>query len=643
MPDKGPVSKSKWSSVGLVSAGFLGALALGAAIHFGTGRRPEGQPVAASSASVLADDPAVSPPSPQSPILAVPTALDTIPIVVKPHNTVSTTDKAMSAAEQLRGGSCHLADMVATEVLAHSALQSFAFYPFNRFISHLSPGDDPKFLEGLNAWIADNPKSSLAYLIRAQYYTDTAWLIRGTDYARAVPAEHMRGFQAFLQKAAGDVRQSIALDPNIPWSYYLWVKVAAGLGDSAQIEQAFNAGVARFPAYYPLYQVKLNYLTPKWGGSTELMYSFVERYAGKAPATSPLKLLYLQLTVQQLSAGRAKCDNVAFVDRSACVDFYMNHLAYGGLKDNVAKALSVYKSSDPIQFSNAVWPILGDIVSDERGPPSASVTTVLELTAEAMGSDTQLIRQAGHNNYVIDDITARVWARLGNPVNVDQKFKEALDDIERTSFPSDDEKDVALAIVYDDMALDARTTSQYSKVIAYHDAANAIAGINHGGTQYLKCFALYKMGRFQEAVEECSQLIGSHRDVETGYYYRARAHEGLKEYEASLADFAPVAENSSTNYVRWGAVIEMEHVNALLSRYSTELEIFKKYPFVFDPVLQPPDDLALAYNNRCFAYMKVGELQKALDDCRTSLQYGHLPDAVHKEQELQQMLSARTN
>jgi len=638
MPDQGPGSKSQWSSVRLVAVGFLAALALVAVIFFATDQRLVRQPELASSTPVHPDAPDTDPIEPPSPILAAPTALDTIQLVVKPHSIVSTTDKAMSAAEVLRGGDYQQAETLATEVLAHSTLQSFAFYPFNQFISHLSPGDDRKFLEGVNAWITSNPKSSLAFLIRAQYYTDTAWLIRGTDYARAVPEEHMRAFHDFLLKAADDVRQSIALDPGIPWSYSLWVKITAGLGDSAQLAQAFDIGGARFPSYYPLYQIRLNYLAPKWGGSWELMYSFVQRYSGKAP---PLKLLYLQLVAHQLSAGESKCARLGLAARSECLEPYMNYLALGGLKGNVTEALSIYKSCDPIQFGNAVWPILGDMVSGESGPPSGPLTTILEMTATAMGSDTQLIHQPGRNSYVIDDITARVWARLNNPANVDQKFKEALADIERTSFPSDDEKDVAIATIYDHMAWNSRATSQYSKVIAYHDAANTVAGINHGGTQYLKCFALYKLGRFQEAVEECSRLIDSHRDVATGYYYRARAHEGLKEYEASLADFAPVAENGSDNYVRWGAVLEMEHVNALLSRYATELEIFQKYPFVFDAALQPPDDLAIAYNNRCFAYMKVGELKKALDDCTTSLKYGHLPDAVHKQQELQQLLSAQ--
>jgi hypothetical protein len=59
----------------------------------------------------------------------------------------------------------------------------------------------------------------------------------------------------------------------------------------------------------------------------------------------------------------------------------------------------------------------------------------------------------------------------------------------------------------------------------------------------------------------------------------------------------------------------------------------------FDTDVQTPENLAIVYNNRCFLYMKTGELKKALDDCTTSLQYGRLPDALEKQQKLQKLLS----
>jgi hypothetical protein len=51
-----------------------------------------------------------------------------------------------------------------------------------------------------------------------------------------------------------------------------------------------------------------------------------------------------------------------------------------------------------------------------------------------------------------------------------------------------------------------------------------------------------------------------------------------------------------------------------------------------------PHDLAVSYNNRCYAEMKLGELKKALDDCTTSLKYDRIPDAFQKQQELLNLL-----
>jgi tetratricopeptide (TPR) repeat protein len=556
---------------------------------------------------------------------------------VRPQAAVSTTDKAMSAAEALRNADYRSAEILAKDVLAHSRMQSFSFSPFGQFINHLSQGDDPKFLAGLNAWISQSPNSSLAYLIRANYYSDTAWQIRGTDFESRVPGEHMKGFQDYLGRAQVDVLRSIALDSKIPWAYYLWIRITAVHGSTAELDQAFRKSIARFPSYYRLYQIRLYYLTPKWGGSAEAMYQFVKEYAEAAPPASPLKLLYMQLTGYLLDAAWVECNRLNHEALTACISRDMDSHVAGGLTDGVQHALGLYKHSDPIQFSNALWPILGDMV-DTRGD-STSINTVLQLAADAMGSDTQLIHESGHNSYVIDDVAARIWAKLGNPVNVEQKFREALDDVEHTTFPSAEEKNTALASVYQDMAWVARNAGQYAQVIEDHDAANRIAGVNRGGSQYLKCFALYKLNQFQAAVQECTGLIDAHRDVATARYYRARAYEGLKNYPAALADFNPIAENGSDDYVRWGAIIEMEHIHAMLGHYSTELEIFDKYPLVFAD-FRPPEDLAIAYNNRCFAYMKVGQLQKALDDCNASLRYGRLPDALHKQQELVKMLGA---
>lgn len=51
--------------------------------------------------------------------------------------------------------------------------------------------------------------------------------------------------------------------------------------------------------------------------------------------------------------------------------------------------------------------------------------------------------------------------------------------------------------------------------------------------------------------------------------------------------------------------------------------------------------LAVSYGNRCHARMKLGQLQKAPEDCETSLKYGQIPESVADRQELVEQLNTR--
>jgi tetratricopeptide (TPR) repeat protein len=136
-------------------------------------------------------------------------------------------------------------------------------------------------------------------------------------------------------------------------------------------------------------------------------------------------------------------------------------------------------------------------------------------------------------------------------------------------------------------------------------------------------------------------VLNTYGDSLSAHYYRARANEALQNWDASLAEFEPIAEGEG-NFIRVGAAIDMAHINALRGKYAEELRILDKYSYLFDESMQPPEDLAVSYNNRCFAFMKLGQLKEALDDCETSLKYGQLPDALQKRQELTELLKNKT-
>jgi tetratricopeptide (TPR) repeat protein len=561
---------------------------------------------------------------------------------IKPKTTVTPSDLALEARVAIKNGNYARAERISEDVLTGSRLQSWRFYPFNEFMGSVARGDDPVLLEHMNTWLVQQPNSALAHLLRALYYQETGWAARGRDPVSMVPARLMTQFAEDMKRSRADLEMSISLNPKIPLTYYELLSVASSNGDSPDVEHVFQFAIKAFPDYYPLYKTRLRSLAPQLGGSVNAMYAFVERYADAAPGNSPLKLLYLDLYANVLETSAYDCNSYGGDARHLCVRALFWFRSRRGLDDRMVSALNLYKTSDPIQFSTAVWPLLETISCDKCIGAPAVVGRVLQLAASIMGSDNRMMDEPTHNSYVLDDITARVWAQMGNSANADKKFHEALRDVERTSFPNEAEKAGAAAAILDHMAAFADDTSQFVDIIVYHDAANASGGINHTAIPYRKCYAYYRMKYFAAAANECTALIESNGNYMQSHYWRGKAYEGLGQWDASIGDFSPVAD-SADNWFRVGAALDMSYDFGQKGDFAGQLASMNRYPYLFDPALQPPHDLAVAYNNRCFAYMKLGRLKEALDDCTMSLKFDRIPDAFHKQQELLKLLGTNTS
>ncbi|MGC1520086.1 MAG: DUF4034 domain-containing protein [Steroidobacteraceae bacterium] len=641
MIDEKPVSEKRRFPVGRFAIGFIAATAIwgGFTLWLMSHGEISGQPAKVSATSPRASTaaaPANSPAADQA--LAALVAQELQALGVQPKTAVLPADEAFEAMLAIKRGDYRSAGKIADAILARSRMHSWHYYPFNVFLNSIThTGNDPVLLEHLNAWVERDPKSAIAYLIRAKYYSLAAWAARGDGPAANVP-EQMQLFENDLRLATADVRRSIGLNPGIPWSYYLLLDVVTDHADSPTMEAAFQSATNAYPDYYELYRLRLYSLTPKRGGSFKAMYSFVDQYAGRAQDSSPLKLLYLQLYSYLVDAAAFDCGSFQNEMRKQCMSVALQNSVRPDLADGMLKALKLYKVSDPIEFSNALWPILGYMNS--CGCEATALGAVLQTAAGIMGSDNRILDEPGHNNYVLDDITAQVWVRAGNTVNADQKFREALKDVEHTSFPDEAQKDEAMAVIFDEMAGIAYEKAQYLNIIVYHDAANAVGGTNHGNRPHLKCYAYYQLKHYTEAVKECTQLIEGNSGYLETYYFRGHAYEVLGQWDASLADFAPIAE-SANNYYRVGAALDMSFDYGQKHDFASELASLNQHAYLFDPRLQPPEDLAVSYNNRCYAYMKLGELQKALNDCTASLQYGQIPDAYHKQQQLLKMIGTK--
>ena len=548
---------------------------------------------------------------------------------IKPRTIVLTNEKIKNVKAAIKKGDYNTANQIATDYLNQSTLPvQWNYYPFTGFIGSMKFLQDEVLLDNLNKWIAQEPQSVIAHLLRACYYDDVAWQIRGNGFSSQVSTKAGQTFHDYLQLGKQDAYQAIKLNENNPFSYQLLLRILSNRGDSEELEQAFQRAIKKFPDFYPLYQTRLSALQPKWGGSIEEMYQFTDRYAGKAADNSPLKFLYLQLYEHLLDTASITCNG-----NTECIAQFMNTYIEPHLTAEIETALNLYNKTDQFQFNLHLDGILQDLIKKQGG--EYYVNTILQSAGSHLG----------YNHYVLDKITALTWCYTYHFDDCEKKLKDALLDVEHAPFPNEEEKIFAIANIYDDVSV-AYERTQFYKAIAYQNAIVALIGGELSDN--IRCRMYSNAFLYQEAIQECTDFIKQQGSAITtdAYFYRARDYEGLKKQEEALQDYTVVADTDNS-YHRTSAATEISIIYNNMKNPNATLQTFEKYPFLFDEDYQitmfhnkeGKHNLSIGYNNRCYAYMQLGEYQKALDDCTTSLKYDNIPDAYQKQQELIKKLS----
>ena len=128
----------------------------------------------------------------------------------------------------------------------------------------------------LDEWCQQSP-SQIPWIIRGYFHTKLGWAIRGSGRVSTVTPEAMNQFKEQLVIARSDFEKAYTLNPNDPNSSTGLLIVARALGLSAEeMEEFFQRGIRVSPELADLYRQKLEYLTPKWGGTVEGMMKFAE-------------------------------------------------------------------------------------------------------------------------------------------------------------------------------------------------------------------------------------------------------------------------------------------------------------------------------------------------------------------------------
>jgi hypothetical protein len=399
-------------------------------------------------------------------------------LVGTPRAIVLTSETAQAARTAIQRGDYAKAREITADVLAHSRIQPWRFHPFGEFMDAIALVDNESFGGRLDGWVAASPDDEIPLLVRAQYYLDTAWARRGNAFRNKLTKDQIAGFNDNLARAADDIDAAVRLRDDNPYSYFLNLRIVSGEeGNSLTLEGAFRVAIAKFPGYYPLYRWRLRMLTPKWGGSIPAMDEFVDQYAGTADEDSPMRMLYIAHRAFAIDAASIYCEKYKEQTdkRRQCVTLVTQGMSSPELDSGTASAFELYKSADKylfgLELAQAFKQMIGCSCTER-------VTgAFLEQAAEAMDSDDRLFRDdATHGSYILDTAAGDVWKAAAHYENAETKYQHALQDIAATSFPDEEARDLAMAMVYDRLAGVADETKEHVKEIAYTEAAVALDG-----------------------------------------------------------------------------------------------------------------------------------------------------------------------
>lgn len=542
--------------------------------------------------------------------------------------------RAKLVQDAIKQGDFDTATKLSSETLSASRAKIWTFYPFDDFVKAISDLSDTSFERNLSAWVDHAPLDPLPRLIRAQYYYDLAWYKRGHRFSTETDKQSQDAFASILQKGTADVTQALKLDPSSAYGLYLQVNMLRGYGATSQLNDALDQATAVYPHYMPLYKIVLSTLQPKWGGDINMMYAFVDRYGASAPDGSPLKLLSLQLYQYLLETAGTTCHGQQGDAYASCFEDFMKQTLRPGLDADAAKTLRQFGQINEYETNAAVADILSHMISESGGESYSG--RLLQIAADSYGADPRLVEtDGGKHNFIIDELVAGSWLNKRFYDNAITKYKEALSNIETAPFPTQEQKDMEIAEIHESLAW---IYSRYRRPAEMIDSAKAALALNgKASNRVYLCFGNYQIKQYEAALDECSQITADPQSAVEARYWRGLVYQAMKNDEKAIEDLTEVANSQDDR--RAQAAIELSMIYFNRKDNKGALDLLNRYPYLYDTRVTAKDNVAVSYNNRCYAYMELGELQKALDDCNASLANGSIPDAFKKKEELIARLS----
>lgn len=145
-----------------------------------------------------------------------------------------------------------------------------------------APGASEADRSRIDRWKQAVPGSKFAKFAELRFSYSQAWNARGTKYANQTTEDQFKHFKQKLLETETLILSDKNSLKETPLSYNLLMAVTLDIdGTQSSAMDVFNYGVTKWPNYYEFYEVFLTRLVPKWGGSWEIVDSFINDWASK--------------------------------------------------------------------------------------------------------------------------------------------------------------------------------------------------------------------------------------------------------------------------------------------------------------------------------------------------------------------------
>ena len=194
---------------------------------------------------------------------------------------------------------------------------------------------DTSNLSWVDAWVRQQPESAIARMTWGSCAVQYAWTVRSGALPQDVAPDRMRGFHEWLGHAQTQLNHAAEMDSHdsAAWVGLLWTAVGLGI-PHAQAAEFWENAVQRNPSTELAAHAYTTFLSPRWAGSDETMWTFVHRLLVSEQAGSPRWALvpaaHLEQWVAARMAGNAQIHSSRYFGQQSVQDeiraAYTNYL-----------------------------------------------------------------------------------------------------------------------------------------------------------------------------------------------------------------------------------------------------------------------------------------------------------------------------